>query len=287
MRALAEFIMRGRPQAALVAVAGNMVPLISPATVALVCLRRSTYDALLVAIWALLPTTLLLVFSDVEQILLAATMLVVVAVLVCAQVLRNTGSWPVTLTALVGTSAVASLLVGQMAPDLIESFTRQMNEMLDKAAGQAPGTSSVVTPVFFSGLIAYVVALHVLGSLILGRWWQAVLYNPGGLRKEFHALRLPKVFAGGFALGSLLCLSAGSDYVLWSNLLLLPLIVSGAGLVHCVAGVMGLGSFWLVLFYLGLVLVGPMSILVTALGMADSFMNLRARLPKRGSGDAQ
>lgn len=279
--------MRGRPQAALVATIGNLIPLISPATVALISLRRSTYDGLLVAIWALLPTLLLLAFSDVDPVLLAATMLVVIAVLICAQVLRNTASWVTTLIALISVSAAASLFAWQMAPDIVGAFTQQLNEMLERPAGEANGTVTVVTPVFFSGLIAYVIALHVLGSLILGRWWQATLYNPGGLREELHALRLPKMIAGGFALGSLLCLSVGSDYVLWSNLLLLPLVVSGAALVHYAVSAMGLGSFWLVLFYIGLVLIGPMSILVTALGMADSFMNLRARLPKRGSGDAQ
>lgn len=279
--------MRGRPQAALVAAIGNLIPLISPATVALVSLRRSTYDGLLVAIWALLPTLLLLAFSAVDPVLLAATMLVVIAVVICAQVLRNSNSWVNTLVVLVAASAAASLFAWQMAPEVVGAFTQQLNEMLERGPSEADDVGTLITPVFFSGLIAYVIALHVLGSLILGRWWQATLYNPGGLREELHALRLPKIMAGGFALGSLLCLSAGPDYVLWSNLLLLPLVVSGAALVHYAVRAMALGSFWLVLFYIGLVLVGPMSILVTALGMADSFMNLRARLPKRGPGDAQ
>lgn len=287
MRALAEFIMRGRPQAALVATVGNLIPLISPATVALVSLRRSTYDGLLVALWALLPTLLLLAFSDVDPVLLGATMLVVIAVVMCAQVLRNTASWVATLASLVAASGAASLFAWQMAPDVVGAFTQQLNEVLERAASDANGSVALVTPVFFSGLIAYVIALHVLGSLILGRWWQATLYNPGGLREELHALRLPKMLAAGFALASLLCLSAGPDYVLWSNLLLLPLVVSGAAFVHYAVGAMGLGAFWLVLFYIGLVLIGPMSVLVTAVGMADSFMNLRARLPKKGSGDAQ
>lgn len=279
--------MRGRPQAALVAVVGNLVPMISPATIALVCLRRSTNDGLLVLMWALLPFVALLVVSDVDPVLLAASMLVAIAVLMGAQVLRKTASWASTLTALVGSSAVAALFTWQMAPEAMSAFTDQLNEMLAGAAEEANGAMAVVTPVFFSGLVAYVIALHVLGSLLLARWWQAALYNPGGLREEFHALRLPKLLGGGFAVASLLCLSAGTDYVLWSSLLALPLLVSGAALVHYTVAAMNVGTFWLVLFYIGLVLIGPMTVLVSAVGMLDSFMNLRARVPNRGSGDAQ
>ncbi len=279
--------MRGRPQAALVAAAGNLIPLISPAAVALVCLRRSTYDGLLVLMWALLPSIALLVLTDVDPVLLAASMMAVIAVLMAAQVLRNTSSWAATLPALVGSSAVAALFAWQMAPEAMIAFTDQINEMLAGAAEEANGVAAVVTPVFFSGLIAYVIALQVLGSLLLARWWQAMLYNPGGLRQEFHALRLPKIMAGGFAVVSLLCLAAGADYVLWSNLLMLPLVVSGAAVVHYAVASMSLGTFWLVMFYVGLVLVGPMTVLASAVGMLDSFMNLRARMPKKGSGDAQ
>lgn len=276
--------MRGRPQAALVAVVGNLIPLISPATVALVCLRRSSYDGLLVLMWALLPSIALLFLSDVDPVLVAASMLVAIATLMVAQVLRNTSSWVAALPALIASSAVAALFAWAMAPEAMNAFTDQLNEMLDSAA-EEPGVA-LVTPAFFSGLIAYIIALHVLVSLLLARWWQAALYNPGGLREEMHALRLPKLLGGGLAVASMLCLTAGTEYVLWSNLLALPLVVAGAALVHHVVAVMNLNVVWLVMFYAGLVLVGPMAVLVTAVGLLDSFMNLRARLSKRGSGDA-
>lgn len=276
--------MRGRPQAALVAAVGNLVPLISPATVALVCLRRSSYDGLLVLMWALLPSIALLFLSDVDPVLVAASMLVAIATLMVAQVLRNTSSWVAALPALIASSAVAALFAWAMAPEAMNAFTDQLNEMLGSAA-EEPGIA-LVTPAFFCGLIAYIIALHVLVSLLLARWWQAALYNPGGLREEMHALRLPKLLGGGLAVASMLCLTAGTEYVLWSNLLALPLVVAGAALVHHVVAVMNLNVAWLVMFYAGLVLVGPMAVLVTAVGLLDSFMNLRARLSKRGSGDA-
>ena len=54
MRALAEYIMRGRAQAALIAVL--IVPVIPQAALALVTLRRGVLDGLWVGFWAFAPT---------------------------------------------------------------------------------------------------------------------------------------------------------------------------------------------------------------------------------------
>jgi len=58
MRALAEFIMRGRMQATLVVVGSAAVPLLfwlSAAASCLVLLRRGPRDAIGILAWALLP----------------------------------------------------------------------------------------------------------------------------------------------------------------------------------------------------------------------------------------
>ena len=58
MRALAEFIMRGRMQATLVVVGSAALPLLfwlSAAAGSLVLLRRGMNDAFGILIWALLP----------------------------------------------------------------------------------------------------------------------------------------------------------------------------------------------------------------------------------------
>ncbi len=65
MRALAEFILRGRLQATAVALIGNWVPLLTPATVALVTLRVGRNNGLLILLWGVLPSLLLLGFSQI------------------------------------------------------------------------------------------------------------------------------------------------------------------------------------------------------------------------------
>lgn len=58
MRAIAEFIMRGRMQATLVVAAAAALPLLfwlSAAASALVLLRRGMQDAVTIVVWAVLP----------------------------------------------------------------------------------------------------------------------------------------------------------------------------------------------------------------------------------------
>ena len=45
------------------------------------------------------------------------------------------------------------------------------------------------------GLFAMGQAYAMISFLVLARWWQSQLYNPGGLRAEFHQLRLPPTFS--------------------------------------------------------------------------------------------
>ena len=59
MRALAEFVMAGRFKAALVALLGNFLPLVSPAAVGLVVLRQGLTEGSLVLLWAILPLVIL------------------------------------------------------------------------------------------------------------------------------------------------------------------------------------------------------------------------------------
>jgi len=43
---------------------------------------------------------------------------------------------------------------------------------------------------FLTVLVVTAFFLCMVLSVFLGRWWQAVLYNPGGFKTEFHAFRL-------------------------------------------------------------------------------------------------
>lgn len=283
MLALARFILASRARAALVACAGNLLPLLSPATVALVALRHGGREGSLVALWSVLPLVVMLYTGGVAPALVWASLLTVVVVMVAAIVLRSTSSWQLALLALVAASAVAALGMGQVLTTEVSALGLELKAMFVQmlaARGQRwdPDATLVL------GLLGWVMAVSALGALLLGRWWQALLYNPGGLGLEFRALRLQPSLALVLMAGLLGSQLGPVSYAAWGNLSGLPLFMSGLALVHhLVAASPRVGTHWLAVFYICLVLLlGPLGLLLTGLGFIDSLIDLRARFGRRG-----
>jgi hypothetical protein len=123
--------------------------------------------------------------------------------------------------------------------------------------------------------------LFVLAGLLLGRWQQALLFNPGGFQPEFHQLCLGRPLAA-----LTLALLGAALWSAWPPLTNLMLVlgllytVQGIALVHAVAFKRRLSPAWLLLFYL-LLLVPALSQLVMALGVADAWADFRNRVRPR------
>jgi hypothetical protein len=287
MLAFAKFIMAGRAKAATVALVGNLLPLISPAAVALVSLRSGLTDTMMVALWAVLPLCVLL-YVDVDNmnaIMLWASIGSVAVVLVGAHTLKASATWPSALLMILLASGIFALTLKIALAVELADMRRTLLEMFDQVAAQRGQVIDLMpSDVFLSGLIAWVVALTAIGALLLARWWQALLYNPGGFRAEFHALRMDWIIAALLMGGLVVCYLLPSDYFAWGNLLGLPLMVSGIALVHHAVAFGGLNAHWLFLFYAGLVLlVGPISSILVGLGFLDSMLDLRKRLALRNT----
>lgn len=286
MESLARFIMAGRLKAALVAFFGNLLPLISPAAVGLVALRHNITDAVLVSLWAILPLVLVLAVTDMNAMMIWVSMVSVGVVLFGAQVLRLSLSWSWSLLCMLACSAILAFMMGLILDAELEAMRAALLDMLNQMAKQQGQVIDMVpSDLFLTGLIAWVIALTAIGSLLLARWWQALLYNPGGFRLEFHGLRIEKTAALLLMAGLIACYLLSRDYFTWGNLLGLPLLLSGIALVHHAVAFAQLSGYWLVFFYIGLViLVGPLSTVMVGLGFLDSMLDLRARLTARKAG---
>ncbi|HCS26657.1 MAG TPA: hypothetical protein DIW43_04340 [Spongiibacteraceae bacterium] len=277
MRTLAEFIMRGRTQAVAVSVlsVGTVFfAWIGAAAIALVTLRKGASQGGYVLIWALLPAAVIaLGASDLGPIT------AIVGVYLGASCLRATGSWPVALAVisvaglglavLMNTVAVAQT---QQIADLLSQVITQMRSQNPELALQAMSVADV------AGLIGVINAYTVALSLLLGRWWQAQLYQPGGLRSEFHAMRLDRALVVALVVGMLL-LGASESWRNWMLVLQMPLTFAGIGLVHAIVDRYRLAQSWLVVFYVLWVFLMPLRWLVQMLAVIDSFIDVRKRLP--------
>ena len=139
-----------------------------------------------------------------------------------------------------------------------------------------------------TGLLATATVLGALLSLLLARWLQAALYNPGGFGREFRSLRLGRTAAvvvlglGGLALVT------GSPLI--DSLALVAAAVyafQGLAVAHGVVHAAGLGPGWLVALYIALVLPPVLPYAATGLlvlGGADAWADYRRRVPPGGTG---
>lgn len=285
MRALAEFIMRGRAQACCVALLGTFFPFVSPATIGLVTLRKGSTEGLVILLWAALPSIVSYYFGQGSGLLTLVSVVSLLMMVVSANVLRVTSSWQATMLATMLVAIAVTLGFGLLLSAEVDLLIAKVSEIFAEIAAsqggqQAEGQEPVVpTRPLVLGLVALMLSISAIVSLLLSRWWQAMLYNPGGFGEEFHNLRLDIRVAGGSLLAFTLLLYLPGDFRFWAELMALPLLISGLSLVHYGVKALSQGRQWLVFMYVGLVVSGPViGGLLVGLGIADSILNLRLRL---------
>jgi hypothetical protein len=274
MRALAGFVMRGRREALLVAV--PMFFWVGSAAVGLFTLRRGGTEGGFVALWALLPCLVLARFGEVVP---AAAM---IGIWLVAMVLRATRSWALTLLAasaiglvfglgLLGAGGAYLEAVRTIAEGFIAEVGKRSGDPAVAAQLQAPDTQQIAS------IFGFMLALTLVGCTVLARWWQSALFNPGGFREEFHAIRFGSV--PGLALvgaGASLYLQ-GPAMQIWAQIVMLPLLVAGIGLVHALVARRRVGGM-LGLLYAALLLAPPVKYVVMGLAAVDAVANLRRLL---------
>jgi hypothetical protein len=300
MKLIARFIMRGFSQAALVTTVGAllslMVPLtgpISSAAVGLVTLRNGTRAGLTLLALATLATSLISALAlGTSWLGLGFLAVLWVPVWGLASVLRATRSLGLTvqLAALGGLVMVATfhLLVGDPGPfwhRMLEPLRESLvtDGLMDAAGSQVPFDRLAS---WMTGFFAAALVFQYQASLLIARWWQAYLYNPGGFGEEFRALRLGRV-VGALLLALLVWAALISRKGLaldFLPVLGVLLVLHGLAVAHRVRQLLGVQRGWLVGLYVLLVLFMPQTgFLLAAIGLVDIWADVRARVARRVS----
>ena len=287
--------MRGRVQAAFVAFVGSIFPIVGGAAVALVTLRRGYFDGAMVLLAAMVGFLLLYspAISSEEpffKVLGYSVIWLPFVVFAAAQVLRATVSWPLSLLAVVVCGGATGLVFAVFFADIIQATLDWYKEFLAQNGGRAQeleqGRSMfhLVAAEQVTGYIASSAAQGSVLALVLGRWWQSVLFNPGGFRQEFLALKLGKT-------QSLICFGVGAiciaqtNWEFWALLALLPLAVTSIATAHLFVAANRIGTFWLVLFYLAMITSEWFMLGMALLSFADVWWDLRAKIMAKSRGD--
>jgi hypothetical protein len=285
MRALAQFVMRGPLQASGVAALTTAIPLlfwVGTAVVGLVILRLGIRQGLNVGLWALLPA---LGWSWFGQD--PTALAVLLEVMLMTALLRVTSSWDKALCGGTFLAIVTGLVLPLLYPGLMDILVQtgvQFYEQYNADVAQSLGSNlePVIRQTMSASMAGTYLALAI-GMTLLARGWQAALYNPGGLRTEFHGLRLSPVFAVVFVVTMVIGPVLGLNTVLLAWAAGTPLFLAGLALVHGVVARKQLSRQWLVMFYVALVLLGPsLMILLVVLAFVDSWLNIRGRINPPG-----
>ena len=271
--------MRGRFQALLVVVAGAGSVLfcwISAAILVLVTLRKGAGAGAWLLMWALLPAGVLLVaFGDSGPLALLC------GAMALALVLRATVSLPYALLATLPVGALTGLsliVFGEAYLDQIVVFFAEFLGNLEQQLTSGSDEAVVLarpTALQVAGMLAAGNAMSAALCLLLGRYWQALLYNPGGFGEEFKSLHYLPALTTGLALGAMALAALGSEWRTWAMICAVPLNFAGLALVHARAKWRGQGTGWLVGFYLAWVFFDPVKLLVVFAAIADSWFNFR------------
>ncbi|MEG0966873.1 MAG: hypothetical protein RSD81_11305 [Pseudomonas sp.] len=290
MRALADFIMRGRVQATLVVVGCAALPLLfwlSAAAGSLVFLRRGFKDASGILAWALLPALAWWFFGEPR------TLMVLLGTLGLAALLRVGQSWNRVLLFSIAVGLVYGVVLGSVFREPIEALAgaleKALPQMLDGlyqqlSVEERARLGSLIAPVL-NGLIAALLQAVSVLALMLGRYWQAVLYNPGGFGREFQAVRLPLVPALVLLVLMLVGPNFGPELAMLTPLCSVPLMFAGLALMHGLVAQGRLGKFWLVGMYVTLLLFMQLTYpLLVVLAIVDSLIDFRGRkAPPKGA----
>jgi hypothetical protein len=301
MKALAGFIVSGRYQAILAASLCGMLAFVLPpfstltnylgaAVVSLVTLRVGVSQGLLVMVAAMLVTVLFYQFMGVPPATIAVTVLMLwVPCWLISLVLRRTVSLAGAMLAAAVLGLVALALIyavaGDPAPWWYEHLLLIRSTL--EEAGLFPHDVSVDVLLqdlsrLMTGVVVASLALGAVCSLLVGRWWQAMLVNPGGLHSEFCSLRFPQstgLMVLGLMVVTQLIQGPASDMAAQGVLVMLvPYLFAGLAVLHGLVALHGRGKGWLIAVYALLGIIPQTALLLSGLGLVDTWVDFRRRL---------
>lgn len=298
MRALANYVMRGRVSAIAVVVLSSLAalllpPLTSPLAYAgggalgLVTLRRGAREGSFVLAGSVLSMAVLGMLLMGSAMALALTGLAQwLPLLLVALVLRVTVSWQRTVQVILALGAGFILLQYLLLGDPAQWWLQRLQpfaEKLQESGAQDYQAMMVQVAAWMPALVSTALILGITLSLVLARAWQSQLYNPGGFGSEFRALRVGTgisvltVATVAVAAGASGVLADVARQLVW--ILIAGCLLQGIAVVHGIVQQLGKARGWLIAMYVLLIFAEPYSgVLLAILGLADNWFDFRQRV---------
>lgn len=301
MSFLAIFIMKGRLQAITVAASLMLLSLIMPpllkpvtiivsfAAISLVTLRKGGSEGLATLLYAsvayALLTALLVWDFSLAVVMLVSSLMMWLPVWVIAIVLRESRhlNLAIEVSILLGVLGVTGFYLYATDPPPATIWKQLFAPFLELLPSEAPVEDIrhivEVSSHYMTGAVAASSIFSILFGLFLGRWWQSVLFNPGGFRQEFLSLTTrPRLAISTLVIVGIAWASSGAiSEVAWNVTILLFVLYTyiGTAVMHTVFASMKIANYAVPMFYITLLLIPHVMLPVSLVGLSDAWLNLR------------
>ena len=290
MKFIANYSMKGQSQSMIAVLLLSMITvwfaplgMLLGAVIALVTLRVGVNEGLkvlLIAMVANVGISTLLTGSSWSGVMAIAEYMLPIWLL--ALVLRKTNSLAsvIHLAMLMAGVGVVGfyLAVGEpvvwwtniinsiLLPIMLEAGLEAPKELMENMAKVAT---------MFFGMFVVILWTSIL---LIARWWQSELYFPGKFREDFFQIRLPKNVAYLAIVVALAGLLVESGILRdLSGVIIAGLMFPGLAIAHQAVDVKKMSSGWLIGLYFLLFIFPQMLLIVAAIGLVDTWLDIRSR----------
>lgn len=252
-------------------------------TISLVTLRLGLWEGSQIMLAAIAAFSVgVMLFQQSIRGSLPYILITFVPIWLLANSLRTTGTqWGMLKSAITFMVIIYSTLY-LMGYDMVAIHHTMVDPLLKPGviADVTEATIKFMRIAVFPSFVAMLVLSLWIMSVCIGRWWQALLFNPGGFQQEFHQLRISKNVAIPAAiLAWVISSQSGTlQYFAADIFILLTFFywLGGVALVHSIAGNLRLHWSVYLIFY-PLNIIPPMQVIVAGAGFFDSWFNFREK----------
>lgn len=271
-----------------------MHPLIKPviiivsfASIALVTLRKGGLEGIYTLLYATAATALVgaLMVGEVSFVLLmlVSCLTMWLPVWLVAVVLRETRylALAVELAVFIGVLGVIGFYgyAGDPATTWQAAFAPLLAMLPEDAPVEGMREWITMFSHYMTGVFAASTLFAVLFGVFLGRWWQSVLYNPEGFKREFLSLRT----GSRLAIGSIIVIIVAETTsgllaeMAWNITILLFVLYLfiGTSVLHTLFAAMKQSKYLVPMFYITMFLIPHIMLPVAIVGLGDAWLNLR------------
>jgi uncharacterized protein YybS (DUF2232 family) len=293
MLSIARLAMKGPIAASLSAAIYAMLAMVFPpflivtgGVVSLSGLRHGDLAGFKVALFAAVGAGAIFLVAMNGGQLGVALLFLLLPLVPMAAVLRKTHNQALALLGAAAGGLVFAVFMRAVIGDVDAYWTARLASFGESVVAQGgrflAAEESAAVANMMHGTTVVLAMMYFLGSVLIGRYWQSALYNPGGFGEEFRQFRLPKPLLVGAAVVSvfsLFSLNAGTEMGLVEDTLLILMVlfaIQGLATVHHRVKERGLPGGFLVLLYVFIAFVPHVvGIVLAFIGILDNVVDFR------------